>query len=522
MDQPSGIVELSIMLNDLPKMDVRSQTDAFVVVEGTDHAGNTITLGRTEVIDDCPDPRFVTKIELPYFFEWPQPLRFRVFDADSPKHLDNLKKQEHVGDAETPVELAQIMCAPESTYTSLLKHHGKARGRITVIAEQQASCSQAVKFMFSCTKLEKKDMFSSDPFLTISRSMESGAWVPVWKSDVVKKSLKPKFKPDDITLLKLANGDADRPIKITVMDWDSDGTHDFMGEVVTSCRELEEAAQTDKSLTFTDPNKKTQAKREKSRGHLHVVQWGLYEKPTFANFLKHGLQLHLSVAIDFTASNGPPSDPRSLHYMGDEAHPNEYIRAIRSVARVVGPYDPAQRFRAIGFGANINGAVSHNFLLAGGDGTVEGAEGVESVYRQALANVTLSGPTLFAQFLTSAVTNARARGPGHYDVMLVLTDGVVMDTAQTIKAIVDGSDAPLSIIIIGVGGANFDRMDVLDADTAPLTSGGKTMARDIVQFVAFRSNADDPQRLAAMTLAELPQQVEAYQALAATRGVAFL
>ncbi len=160
--------------------------------------------------------------------------------------------------------------------------------------------------------------------------------------------------------------------------------------------------------------------------------------------------------------------------------------------------------------------------MAGGDGTVEGAEGVESVYRQALANVTLSGPTLFAQFLTSAVTNARARGPGHYDVMLVLTDGVVMDTAQTIKAIVDGSDAPLSIIIIGVGGANFDRMDVLDADTAPLTSGGKTMARDIVQFVAFRSNADDPQRLAAMTLAELPQQVEAYQALAATRGVAFL
>lgn len=47
---------------------------------------------------------------------------------------------------------------------------------------------------------------------------------------------------------------------------------------------------------------------------------------------------------------------------------------------------------------------------------------------------------------------------------------------------------PLSIIIVGVGEANFDKMDVLDADDTPLYSNAhkKQMERDIVQFVPFR------------------------------------
>lgn len=47
---------------------------------------------------------------------------------------------------------------------------------------------------------------------------------------------------------------------------------------------------------------------------------------------------------------------------------------------------------------------------------------------------------------------------------------------------------PLSIIIVGVGSADFTAMDQLDADEVPLYSQKyrKHMDADIVQFVPFR------------------------------------
>jgi hypothetical protein len=77
---------------------------------------------------------------------------------------------------------------------------------------------------------------------------------------------------------------------------------------------------------------------------------------------------------------------------------------------------------------------------------------------------------------------------------------------KTIDEIVRGSDAPLSIVIVGVGCADFERMDELDADTTPLYSNkfGKYMSRDIVQFVPFREFKNDTFKLAKETLQEIP------------------
>ena len=57
-------------------------------------------------------------------------------------------------------------------------------------------------------------------------------------------------------------------------------------------------------------------KKYKGSGHLVIGQCQLIEKPSFVDFLRGGWAISLSVAIDFTASNGEPVDPKSLHYMG--------------------------------------------------------------------------------------------------------------------------------------------------------------------------------------------------------------
>ena len=55
-------------------------------------------------------------------------------------------------------------------------------------------------------------------------------------------------------------------------------------------------------------------------------------------------------------------------------------------------------------------------------------------------------------------------------MLLILTDGIISDLEKTIDQIVRGSDLPLSIVIVGVGNADFSTMDVLDADDKPLYS----------------------------------------------------
>lgn len=53
--------------------------------------------------------------------------------------------------------------------------------------------------------------------------------------------------------------------------------------------------------------------------------------------------------------------------------------------------------------------------------------------------------------------------------------------AKTVAAIINASDLPLSIIIVGVGNDSFDKMDELDSDDALLTANGRVAKRDIVQ-----------------------------------------
>lgn len=62
---------------------------------------------------------------------------------------------------------------------------------------------------------------------------------------------------------------------------------------------------------------------------------------------------------------------------------------------------------------------------------------------------------------------------------------------------------------MGVGGADFDSMDVLDADDEPLYSMRykKHMSADIVQFVPFRDFEKNPMMLAKETLEEVPGQM---------------
>jgi len=93
----------------------------------------------------------------------------------------------------------------------------------------------------------------------------------------------------------------------------------------------------------------------------------------------------------------------------------------------------------------------------------------------------------------------------------MITDGQITDFDSTIDSVVECSYLPISIVIVGVGDADFSKMDILDDDDGNLQSrNGRKPARDCVQFVEFNECKNDIIKLRTEVLYEIPGQIEAY------------
>jgi hypothetical protein len=195
---------------------------------------------------------------------------------------------------------------------------------------------------------------------------------------------------------------------------------------------------------------------------------------------------------------------------------NPYERCIWEIGSIVCPYDTDQLFSVYGFGGlpPRERVVSHCFPLTFDpqQPNVRGLDGIIGVYRNAIKYTGLSGPTLFTPVIRAATQLALSSFQQHtYTILLIITDGCINDMQDTIDAIVDAADAALSILIVGVGSADFRAMHALDADEGALTSShGVKAKRDIVQFVPFSKFAPVQFSLAQELLAEIPRQVDQF------------
>ena len=84
---------------------------------------------------------------------------------------------------------------------------------------------------------------------------------------------------------------------------------------------------------------------------------------------------------------------------------------------------------------------------------------------------------------------------------------------KTVDLICSNISLPISIIIVGVGNADFGNMKRLDGDQGLVSSNGVRAGRDIVQFIPFREMNNDPARLASELLCEVPGQVVQYMTM---------
>uniref|UniRef100_H2SSI4 Copine Vb n=1 Tax=Takifugu rubripes TaxID=31033 RepID=H2SSI4_TAKRU len=474
--------------------------------------------GRTEVIDNTLNPDFVRKYILDYFFEEKQNLRFDLYDVDSKS--PDLSKHDFLG--QTFCTLGEIVGSPASrlekplgnrlfpsseTFVFYFLLHrgipGKKCGTIVLSAEELSNCRDSATLQFCANKLDKKDFFGkSDPFMVFYRSNEDGTFTICHKTEVVKNTLNPVWQPFTIPVRALCNGDFDRTIKVEVYDWDRDGSHDFIGDYTTSYRELARGQSQFNVYEVINTKKKMKKKKYVNSGTVTLLSFSKCHPGS-------------------PWSTGNPSQSTSLHYM-NPYQLNAYAMALKAVGEIIQDYDSDKMFPALGFGAKLppDGRVSHEFPLNGNmeNPYCNGIEGILEAYHQSLRTVQLYGPTNFAPVVNHVARYAAAVQDGsQYFVLLIITDGVISDMAQTKEAIVNAAKLPMSIIIVGVGQAEFDAMVELDGDDIRISSRGKLAERDIVQFVPFRDYMDrtgnhvlSMARLAKDVLAEIPDQFISY------------
>ncbi|XP_077450591.1 copine-8 isoform X3 [Stigmatopora argus] len=441
--------------------------------------------GRTEVIDNTLNPDFVRKFVLDYFFEERQDLRFDLYDVDSKSA--NLSKHDFLGQAYCT--LGEVVGSLGSRLEKPLGGiSGKKCGAIIVKAEELNNCRESVMMQFCGNKLDKKDFFGkSDPFLVFYRSNEDSTFTICHKTEVVKNTLNPVWQAFKIPVRALCNGDYDRTIKVEVYDWDRDGSHDFIGEFSTSYRELSRGQSQFNVYEVVNPKKKEKKKKYLNSGTVTLLSFLVDIEVTFLDYIKGGTQINFTVAIDFTASNGNPAQPTSLHYVSPYQL-NAYAMALKTVGEIIQDYDSDKMFPALGFGAKLppDGRISHEFALNGNPQNpyCVGIDGVMEAYYQSLKSVQLYGPTNFSPVVNHVARYAASVKDGsQYFVLLIITDGVISDMAQTKESIVNASCLPMSIIIVGVGPAEFDAMIELDGDEVRISSRGRYAERDIVQVV---------------------------------------
>uniref|UniRef100_UPI0037E8E276 copine-8 isoform X2 n=1 Tax=Semicossyphus pulcher TaxID=241346 RepID=UPI0037E8E276 len=523
---PATKVEITVSCRNLLDRDTFSKSDPICVLY-TQGMGNKEwrEFGRTEVIDNTLNPDFVRKFILDYFFEERQNLRFDLYDVDSKSA--NLSKHDFLGQAYCT--LGEVVGSLGSRSEKALGGiPGKKCGTIIVKAEELNNCRESVMMQFCGNKLDKKDFFGkSDPFMVFYRSNEDGTFTICHKTEVIKNTLNPVWQAFKIPVRALCNGDYDRTIKVEVYDWDRDGSHDFIGEFSTSYRELSRGQSQFNVYEVVNPKKKGKKKKYLNSGTVTLLSFLVDIEVTFLDYIKGGTQINFTVAIDFTASNGNPAQPTSLHYMSPYQL-NAYAMALKAVGEIIQDYDSDKMFPALGFGAKLppDGRVSHEFALNGNPQNpyCAGIEGVMEAYYQSLKSVQLYGPTNFSPVINHVARYAASVKDGsQYFVLLIITDGVISDMAQTKESIVNASCLPMSIIIVGVGPAEFDAMVELDGDEVRISSRGRYAERDIVQFVPFRDYIDrtgnhilSMARLAKDVLAEIPDQFLSYMR---TRGI---
>lgn len=502
-DEDSGLsntVELFMKCSDLPNFDSFSLSDPMIVFFTRNEQGDWVEQGRTEIKKNSLNPEFANPIRIFYSFEKAVKCKIEVYNINNFDRLDSLLRQTLIGSVVCNIH--EIVCAPENTFTRQLyskKRLNKYNGTVTVISEESSVLARFVGMKWALVNTKLK----GNLFLKFYRCGDNE--VLIYQTEGRPRTSL-EWDKIEISLHKLCLDDEAMSLKVDVLREGTRKDDKVMGTAHFTFSEIKGG---DFSIELYDATRVV--------GELVLEFINLEEKYSFLDYIFGGCEVSLVIGIDFTASNGNINSPNSLHFFTED-QPNEYMQAIQAVGSILQYYDSDKKIPVFGFGGKLPpsySVISHCFALNGDifDPEVNGIEEVLQLYKRKVHEIPFHGPTVFSEVIRTASLYASAADASQehqqYFILLIITDGVINDVGRTVDAITYASDLPISVIIVGVGDADFSLMEFFDADEEPLFSKQllRSPSRDIVQFVPFAQFRGNPTELAREVLCEVPTQL---------------
>lgn len=141
----SNRLKLKFECSKLPNMDFLSKTDCFLVLYELSSEKKWIEVGRTEIIEDNLDPKFIKIIQVIYYFEEDQKYKIEAYDADDfDKEILPLEKANYIGEVEFHL---QKLVSKQDRTLNLTLHNQQLmanRGNVTVTFEEGRSAHNQV------------------------------------------------------------------------------------------------------------------------------------------------------------------------------------------------------------------------------------------------------------------------------------------------------------------------------------------------------------------------------------------
>lgn len=481
--------------------------DPFAVVTRMVDGSKPEVVGRTETISNTLSPSWTKVFLVDYELGTPLKTIASIFHA---------QKSDNKSMGSVVFDIGEVLGSRGGTKAKRMENS-------TIFCNARKSEGKGLlRLQMKGTKLKNTEgIFAKpDPFFELSRGINSAGgstWDNVFRSPVIMDTLNPSWESVVVPLSILCGGDIDSPILVSVYDHESSGKHVIIGKFEATAKSLSEKVGGEFELMH----------KGKKTGTINIQKAelaGLHEtadtaaltpaeaeiavgasKPTFLDYVQGGCQLNVVVAVDVTGSNGNPMDAGTLHHI-DPNSDNPYEKAISAIVGVLEKYDQDKKFPVLAFGAKIGGEIQHCVEVAE---AAHGVKGVMDAYHGIFkSGLIMSGPTVFTEVMEtsaaraqSALTAAQEAGGLAYTVLLIITDGAVSDPGATAECLKQIGDSPMSVVIVGVGNADFSSMQFLD---------DLSCDRDIVQFVEFNKNKASRVALSSATLHEIPGQLTRY------------
>uniref|UniRef100_A0A0R3RKJ1 C2 domain-containing protein n=1 Tax=Elaeophora elaphi TaxID=1147741 RepID=A0A0R3RKJ1_9BILA len=218
--------------------------------------------------------------------------------------------------------VGQLQAVPEELYCGLIL--------ITARLPEKAA---PVILQFSGKNLKKKDKFFDETsvFFVINKIENDKTKTELYRSEAIREHSHPIWRPFNLHLRKIADH-RNRLLEIAVMYRDEMNKIGMIGSFLTTYAKMKYGPGEENVYNLVNPKKKSKKGYLKS-GTMELIKFSDVSFYSFLDYITSGTQLHLAIAVDFSAN-------LTINKLYDmPAFDSDFDCAIKGIAGIIRHYN---------------------------------------------------------------------------------------------------------------------------------------------------------------------------------------